>query len=235
MFKRLRELAKKLKQSRPTFDPGVFEEELAMKTGWHPLVGGGANFRTRKLIQMNPSRIEFQTTLGMKLFIAAFGIPGLIFLLVAILTLKGGPDISFNLIFGFMALIFTGASIGMYFAFLKPIVFDEREGYFWKGWKSPRNVMNVAELKRYIKLSDIAAIQILPEHVSSSESSYTSYEVNLVSEDANRLNVIDHGNYNSIITDAEILADFLNVPIWDAVKVRSRPSLDEEEGEKLLN
>ena len=35
-------------------------------------------------------------------------------------------------------------------------------------------------------------------------------------------NVVDHGDYKRLITDAEILADFLNIPIWDAVQSRVR-------------
>jgi hypothetical protein len=76
-------------------------------------------------------------------------------------------------------------------------------------------------VKEHCRLSDIHAIQLLQEYVSTSSSSgsssrYYSYELNLVLKDGNRLNVVDHGKLSLIRTDAEQLGQFLNVPVWDA-------------------
>ena len=62
---------------------------------------------------------------------------------------------------------------------------------------------------------------ILQERVSSSSSSggssrYYSYELNLVLKDGTRLNVVDHGGKSLLNANAETLAQFLNVPVWDA-------------------
>jgi len=74
------------------------------------------------------------------------------------------------------------------------------------------------KLKQSARLSEIAAIQIIDEHVSGSKGgSYSSWEINLVSEDGQRLNVMDHGNKESIIADAKKLGDFLGVPVWENV------------------
>ena len=66
-----------------------------------------------------------------------------------------------------------------------------------------------------------AAVQIVAEVVSQTDQynrtrSYTSYELNLVLRDGRRLNVIDHAHYPCLLADAEALAAFLRVPVWDA-------------------
>ena len=49
------------------------------------------------------------------------------------------------------------------------------------------------------------------------KSSYYSYELNLVLEDGARLNVVDHGDLKALQADAEILSEYLQVPVWDGV------------------
>ena len=78
-------------------------------------------------------------------------------------------------------------------------------------------VYDKEELKAFIKLEDIHAIQLISEYISGEKSSYYSYELNLVLKDAGRINVIDHGNDGVIINNAKILSRFLDVPVWDAI------------------
>jgi Fe2+ transport system protein B len=52
--------------------------------------------------------------------------------------------------------------------------------------------------------------------VTDKDSSFKSFELNLVLDDSNRLNVIDHVNLKGVTADAETLSAFLNVPIWHA-------------------
>ena len=40
-------------------------------------------------------------------------------------------------------------------------------------------------------------------------------EIGNALQDASRLNVIDHGNRKKLLEDAEQLASYLGVPIWD--------------------
>ena len=40
--------------------------------------------------------------------------------------------------------------------------------------------------------------------------------MNLVLHDGRRYNVVDHGDQAKIRADAQALAAFLNVPVWDA-------------------
>jgi len=52
--------------------PSLAGDSVAIRTRWDPLVGGGANFRTRNLVTVNPARVEFPASLGMRLFAGAF-------------------------------------------------------------------------------------------------------------------------------------------------------------------
>jgi hypothetical protein len=65
-------------------------------------------------------------------------------------------------------------------------------------------------------LGEIHALQLISEHCTSDNSSYYSYELNLVLADGRRINVVDHGNRATLYSDADSLAAFLGVPIWDA-------------------
>ena len=87
---------------------------------------------------------------------------------------------------------------------------------FWKGRKAPNEVLDIHALKNACKLEDIYALQLIAEYVRGNKSSYYSYEMNLVLKDGNRLNVVDHGNQTKLREDAQALATFLKVPVWDA-------------------
>ena len=65
-----------------------------------------------------------------------------------------------------------------------------------------------------ISLSQIHAIQIIPEWVSG-KNSFVSYEINIVLKDFSRHNIVDHGNIKKIREDAEKISMFLGVRMWD--------------------
>ena len=111
--------------------------------------------------------------------------------------------------------LFAAAGIAM-FVFPRPRVFDRRYGWFWSGNKSLAREQDFMRLKESARLSEIAAIQIIEEQLSSNKgSSDSSWEINLVSEDGKRVNVMDHGNKASITADARKLGEFLGVPVWE--------------------
>ncbi len=77
-------------------------------------------------------------------------------------------------------------------------------------------------LKHFAELEKVHALQIIAEKCSTkgergrSGTPYHSYELNLVLEDSKRINVVDHGDQDSLRKDAGTLAAFLDKPIWDA-------------------
>ena len=176
---------------------------------WAPLKRGGANFKTHNLIEVSKSRIEYKASLGLKLFaliFAGFGV-------AANIAFLFGDDIPIFLsLFG---LVFLGVGGFIYKKGTKPIVFDKLEGYYWNDKISPSSVVNSSDVNNLVKLDDLVGIQVIKERVKGDKSSYNSYEINLITNANERINVVDHGNMNSILADASIIAKFLEVPVLE--------------------
>lgn len=68
--------------------------------------------------------------------------------------------------------------------------------------------------KDMVPLSSIHALQIITEKVTTKNSSFLSYEINLILSDKKRINIVDHGNYERILSDSKQLGDYLGVPVW---------------------
>ena len=220
MLKKIVESLKNFTNRRPAFDPSGLNDPIAMQTEWRPLKSGGTNFKTHKLVEVNYHRLEFKATVFARIFCMLFLLAGL-----AVVFFFGLKTIDWqNLTSNFESaipliagLIFaTVGSVLLYFC-TKPIVFDKTYGYYWKGRKEPAQTYDQDNKKTSAPLSDIHALQIVSERVSSSKNSYYSYEINLVLHDGGRLNVIDHGRLASIREDAQKVAAFLGIPVWDSV------------------
>lgn len=204
-------------QSADAIPTKSFEkQDLALKVDWYPLASGGANFKTSQLVKVNSSRLEVANSTGAFLFASVFIAVGLVvFSLMTYSLVTGVNKLSWAVL---APLLFSGvfASVGALFLYFpRPRVFDKKLGWFWVGNKSIKREQAFLGLKKSARLAEIDAIQIITEHVRGGNSSYTSWEINLVSADAQRLNVMDHGNKTSILKDAKLLGEFLNVPIWE--------------------
>jgi len=202
----------------PSVDPAEeLGDPLAGKAEWTPCKRGGANFRTHKVVAVSAHRLEIRMTLGMWLFAGVFALIGIgVIVGGAFACLAESAEGPMWLMFPF-GLVFGGVGVGLLYFAGKPRVFDRQAGYYWKGWRNP-NLMNSAELEAsddVVRLEDIHALQIISEYCSGDDSSYYSYELNLVRKDASRINVTDHGKYDRLRQDAEMLAQLLDVPIWE--------------------
>ena len=58
-------------------------------------------------------------------------------------------------------------------------------------------------------------MQILKKSVKGRMDTYIGFELNLVLNSSERINVTDHGNLQKTRKDARKLAEFLNVSMWD--------------------
>ena len=77
MLKELLEKIKTLSRTQTPFDVSRFNDPIAEKTQWSPAKGGGANFKTHNLVNVNYARIEFRSSVGAKLFYLVFLLVGL--------------------------------------------------------------------------------------------------------------------------------------------------------------
>ena len=72
--------------------------------------------------------------------------------------------------------------------------------------------------RRKIGINDIGALQILSHKNINKKGSYYSFELNLVFNDATRLNVLNHNAMQATRDDAAILSAALRVPVWVAIE-----------------
>jgi hypothetical protein len=182
---------------------------------WEPLKAGGTNFGTHRLREVSSNRVAFRPVLGALLFSGAFAVVGLVVLLFSLkgIIFGGAPEEGryILLLFG---LIFAVAGFVILRGFRTPLVFDRSQGLFWRG-RAPESPGNDTHGDRWARLHAVVGIQLLAEQVSGSEDNYHSYELNLVLEGGERVHVVDHGHAEHIRADADQLAYFLDVPVYD--------------------
>lgn len=221
LAEKLQALQEKLTREAVPYDPSKLGDEVAAKTGWGPAKSGGASFGTHRFADAGPRRVEFRATRGARLFYGAFAGMGalviVIFPTAALstvgLTWQTGPFLILPTVIGG---IFVFAGGAMWYHGAAPIVFDKQRGEYWKGRVAPEEAANRQQIKERVTLERIHALQLIREHVRGNKSSYYSYELNLVLDDATRLNVVDHGKLEDLRVDAEALSRFLDKPLWDA-------------------
>lgn len=198
------------KDKRELLDPADFNDDVALRLQWTPLVGGGTSFCTHRLRQektLTSSTLSFKTTFVAFLFCGMFVALGLAWIVG----------------FAFPHLMSGGGMDGG--ASLIPIAFVLFGG--WYAWHLrrqettfDRDSRQATKADRQFSLSKIHAIQLIREYVHDHKNSYYSYEINVVDKDGCRWNVTDHGNLRAIRMDAKLLGDYLGVPVWDVIDYR---------------
>ena len=199
----LKNLFSVFQDQREILDLTAFGDELALKTSWEPLVGGGINFCTHRLRPKplgSNDLIEFEVTIASILFTVAILIAALVSLISAITSGSNGSILAAIAMMGF----------GIWHAYglwEHKTVFD-------------RISCSFTHKGRTTDLESIRAIQLVREYVSGNKNSYYSYELNLVCSSGDRINIVDHGSLRAIREDAEVLANYLSLPVWDAIDFR---------------
>ncbi len=200
-------------KSKPV-DTSVFDDPFASQISWEPKNNGGANFKTRTLVEDTPTRLIYQGSLGSKIFGALF----IIFPILIFYFQFNGDNASGSGVIPFIILtIFPTAGILILYVGSRPLVIDTELGYLYKSYKKPVTTRRSNPSQNWVSLDTVRAIQVLKESVRSDDSSYTSYKINLVFEDGSRYNVVDHAHLSSITSDAQLIAELLKVPIWNIV------------------
>ena len=202
-----------------------FDDPVAQRADWQHLnKGSGSSSQNKKLASISGDRLRVVNTLsGMTIpLLGAFG--GIALVWIAIdsyfqIVSSGGEPISAK---AFAFLLVVGILfLGPAFLVLRPrntLTFDKSAGYFWRGRSKPSGDSESADLFR---MKRIEGLQIPPrKHVqfrnNNQNRSFYSYELNLILDNNERINLMDHGNVVDIRTDAIKLSQYLNVPVFDA-------------------
>ena len=189
-----------------SFNPEALGDEIAAKTDWKPLQAvrsRGLSCRMMKQISLN--RIEYKSHFFLKIFPVIFIVAGIVTIILPMVL--DGFEGSF-----FGGLIFTGIGYFLYRYLNRPIVFDLDTGKYWKGSSGFGN-----DTEDCCTMQDLYAIQLLSEWITASGGYYTNVQVNIILKDGSRLNVVAQDrDIGKMAVDAEKLANFLNVPLWNA-------------------
>lgn len=220
---------------RGPFDPSHFNDPVAMQTDWTQVVASGSF--PKELVAVNRSRLEIRATLRDRMFgltsvLIGVAVPAGVF--PAWLS-QGERSLGDFLFLGVWSGLFLLLGIVMLYRGRKPIVFDKRKGFFWKGRRSPGEIVGSLEQARrpgaYLppdvsRLEDIHALQLictrLPgrrgRHGARHGSGADTYQLNLVLKNGSRVHVVDDSNGNRLRDNAQVLSRFLERPVWDATR-----------------
>ena len=193
------------KDNREILDLSAFGNEIAFKTSWERLVGGGTSFcthRAQKNASLMGDVIVFKTAIQAYLFAISFVALGA---MVAIASAAGEFEDKTGLVVGLGFLAF-----GCWYLWS----LRQKESRF------DRYSSELTQGKKYFDLRNAEAIQLIREYVRGNKSSYYSYELNLICSDGSRINIVDHGALRKLREDAALLAEYLSIPIWDAIDFR---------------
>jgi hypothetical protein len=185
------------------FDASVFNDEVALRTSWQPLVQGGANFRTKRLVRVGERRLEIRKSFGAYLF------GGVFFLAGCLPLFFGGQELMLGEITGLVMLVFgvIFCAVGTFLAWPTSLRIDGDS--------------HCVQLKdNEVAFGAISALQIIEEIVDGSDSRYSSFELNLVLCDGSRHNLIDHGDVTAVRADAARIRECIGCALWDASNTR---------------
>ena len=187
-------------------------------TSWTPIARGGHAWPTHHLwINKAKGRAEFRSNVPQrKSWILSCEVVGLMLLIWQVVWKEAHAMLSDADKPGLVWLTFALITLPIFSLTLRSVIFDLPSGQFWEqglDWRARRRRGLEGQIQ------GIHAIQLLPERIvdiASRTPFSISYELNLVNHRGGRLNLIDHGFLNWIRQDAQNLASFLDVPLWDA-------------------
>ena len=211
----VKDFLSKFTVSRECFDLRALEDPVALKTAWNPLVSGGWSFCTHRLSSNNGIRRMHVSAIAHLFCFFCIGFGVIVSSYIAWSLSDPSAVTSGNIplwLVPFMPLIFSVVGAGMlWWLYRKNVLFDKKRGaYTYQGESFP--------------LQEVHAIQLIREYCSggSNNSSYLSFEMNLVLKTGERFNVTDHGSLGAIRVDGKKLSEYLDIPVWDLIDYEIR-------------
>lgn len=227
-FKRLAE--EQVKQSNMHYVKR-FNDPIAGKTNWNAL-GDSEYHSLKKDVRGN---IFFRPTILSHLFPGIFFLAGLFVLCSPLFFLfefmqksqlgffESLIEMAHSSPEKLIVLPLFGLSfwIPPFFIFRKmwaPVVFNFQKGYFYKGHLKAHEHPQNKDSMPWCSLEEIYALQLLLREDSDPEGGTTiSYEISIVKKDASRIGVVRYRKLKKSQEEGLILAQLLNVPLWDGV------------------
>jgi hypothetical protein len=201
-------------------DPTQITAPLAAPMKWKPARFGSNSFRTHDLIEIPPHRVELRAAGRPRRICRGLVFGGGVILVAFVLyaVLRGLSALSMEAFAVPVAgVTFIAIGWGMMRLEMKPMVFDVRTGWYWKGKAEAEPTQSWRPPKDAARIADIRALQLLSKRFSGAYASFKCYELNLVLTDGRRLNVLNHGDLSAIRSQAAAISKLIAKPVWDAV------------------
>jgi len=167
------------------------------------LIYKGPKFRSHKFIfDKNIARLK--PTISSLLFCVVYVVVGLFLLALAVIVYIKNNQIDLTIFLGGFGISITTFGCTLMQPFIKQVVFDKSSGKF-------KN-----KIDRTVKISSIVSFQIVNKMVSSKHAlSYPCYELNLLTKNGRRINILNHNDLDQLKSDAEKLSAFLSIELLD--------------------
>lgn len=192
-------------------NPRNFKEPVAQKTEWTPIFKESKiNFRVKRLSQQSETKLALKAPAGSTAIYRNCALAGLAGLALMAFTQTG------TLLLRIVAVI--AVLIGLWGIYLQsePITFDKTAGVFKRGRKQ---TIKFDEIYAIQLLSRIVDVKVPPKKGQKGQvNKINMYELNVVLNDGSRQNVIAHAGLKEILEDSNVLSNFINKPVWDAIR-----------------
>jgi len=192
------------------------DDPIILKTSWKPLKGGGQSYKSHNLVKVNDNRLEFKMALSAFIFYAFIILVGLA---IMILPFVPGVEVEGNVFIAIgVGAFVAGVGSVLYYFGNKKIVLDKNLMAMWRGKVDAAKMINPQDVEGYFSLKKVHAVQLIKEYIRDIDHnghSYYSHELNLIFDDGKRVNIVDHAKNHVVTQQAEIVSEFLNIPLWD--------------------
>ena len=188
-----------------------YDQRVEKSLSWSPIKKSGYQTKLHQLVEPTSSQVQLklrksviiEIIVSQILFLGTFSLILIVYELIEGLVLVA-----------VFALLVSRNTLRVLKYAGTPRNFDKLTGYYWQGDESLTQIEQIKQTKDATLLSDIIGIQIIEEEVGMGESRTTSYELNLILKSNHRINITDHANKKAIISNANGLSNFLNVPVY---------------------
>ena len=167
------------------------------------LIRKGPKFRSHTII-FNEDTAHLKPTISSLLFCVVYIIVGFFLLLLAAVVYLKNNQVDFMIFLGGIGIAIATFGFTLVKPFMKQVTFEKQRGTF-------RN-----NIDRSVKIKNIISLQILNKMITSKHGlSYPCYELNMLTKNGRRVNILNHNDLNQLQSDAEQLATFLSVELID--------------------
>lgn len=202
-----------------------FNDPLATKIDWRPLKKGGVNFQAEIMEESGNNGLLIKSSLKSILLKSIVPLFGLVFLI-------GGPWKYFAKGSDSIVDLLFPTSIGLAMVIVGVILIrNALKSIMIDGENSCITLKNGEK----IEFKNIHAFQILEEYVkdkkresnarNSTSVDYWSYELNIVLKNGERVNLMDHSEFDVLRRDASKVAGLIKAPIWDSTDENAKTPL----------